>query len=105
MFQTKEQDKTPGKNPKRMEIDNLPDEEFKVVVLNILTKLGRRMEEHGEIFNKMLENIRENQSELKSTVTKMKNTLEGITSRLDDTEEQINDLKDEIVEIIKSEHQ
>jgi len=35
-----------------MEISNLPDKEFKVMVINMLTKLRRRMDEHSENFNK-----------------------------------------------------
>ena len=61
MFQVKEQDKTAEKNLNEMEISNLPDKEFKEMVIKMLTKLGRRMEEHSENFNKELENIRKNQ--------------------------------------------
>ena len=34
-----------------MEIDNLSNKEFKVMVINVLTKLGRRMGEHSENLN------------------------------------------------------
>lgn len=40
-----------------MEISSLPDKEFKVMIVKMLTKLRRRMEEHSENFKKMLENI------------------------------------------------
>ena len=50
------------------------------------------------IFNKELENVKKNQSELKNTVTEKKNILEGIDSRLDDIEEHISDLEDKIME-------
>ena len=55
-----------------MEINNLPDKGFKVMVIKVLTKLGIRMEEHGKNFNKELENIRKNYSELKNTINEMK---------------------------------
>ena len=38
------------------------------------------MDEHGENFNKELENIKKDQLGLKNTINKMKNTLEGINS-------------------------
>ena len=101
MFQVKEQDKTAEKNLNEMEISNLPDKEFKEMVIKMLTKLGRRMEEHSENFNKELENIRKNQSELKNTI--LENTIEEINSRLVDTVEHISDLEDRIVEITQSE--
>ena len=47
-----------------MDISNLPDKEFKVIIIKMLTKLRIRIEEHTENFNKELENIRKNQSEL-----------------------------------------
>lgn len=39
---------------------NLPDKEFKVIIINKLIKL-RRMNEHGKNFNKELENIKKNE--------------------------------------------
>ena len=35
-----------------MKISNLPNKEFKVVVIKILTELGRRMEKHSETSTK-----------------------------------------------------
>jgi len=40
-----------------MKTGNLPDKEFKVMIIKMLTKL-RRMDEHSENFNKELENIK-----------------------------------------------
>ena len=55
--------------------------EFNVMVIKMLTKLRKRLEELIESFNKDLENTRKNQSEL-NTVTEIKNvTLYGIRSR------------------------
>ena len=34
-----------------MEISNLPDKEFEIMVIKMLTKL-RRMDDHGENFNR-----------------------------------------------------
>ena len=55
------------------------------------------------MFNKELENIKTNQTELMSTVTEIKNTLEGINSRLVDTEEQISKLEDRVMKITQDE--
>ena len=51
MFQMKEQDKTPEKNPTETETNNLPDKEFKAIVIKMLTELGKRIDEHSENFN------------------------------------------------------
>ena len=84
MFQTKEQDKTP-EELREVEITSLPDEEFKVMIINMLKELRRRIDKHSERSNKELENIKKNLTETKNTITDIKNILEGINSRLDDT--------------------
>ena len=50
-------------------------------------------------FNKELENMLKNLSELKNTVVKMKNILEDTNSRLGDIEEHKENLEDGIVEM------
>ena len=54
MFQTKEQDKNSEKDLNKIEINNLPDKEFKVIIIKMCTELGKRMEENSENFNKEL---------------------------------------------------
>ena len=103
MFQMKEQDKTSEKELKEVEISNLLDKEFKLMIIKILNKFRVRMDEHSENFDKELENINKDQTELRNIRTEIKNTLEGINSRLDDTEEQISELEDRVVEIIQAE--
>lgn len=40
-----------------MEMSNLHDSKFKVMVIKMLTNLGRRMDEHTKNFSKEVENI------------------------------------------------
>ena len=82
MFQTKEQNKTPG-GGKCHEVDVIYFIVFKVIIIRMLTKL-RRIEN----FNKELENIRKNQSELYNTISEVKNkSLKEINSGIDNVEE------------------
>ena len=53
----KEQEKNPEKINNESEINNLPDKEFKILVINMLTELGKRIDVNSEHFNKELENI------------------------------------------------
>ena len=43
MFQTKEQDKTPEEEPSEVEISNLLNKEFKVMIIKTLEELRRRI--------------------------------------------------------------
>ena len=100
MFQMKKQDKTPEEELSEVKTGNLPKKEFRVMIIKMVKQLGRRMDaqsEKLEVFNKELENIKDNQTETKNTITEMKNTLEGFSSRLNDAEEQISELEDRAV--------
>ena len=40
------------------DMNNLPDREFKALVIRMSTELGEKVDEHGENFNKELESIK-----------------------------------------------
>ena len=94
MYQMKEQDKTPGKQLNEVEIGNLPEKEFWIMIVKMIQDLGKSMEakiqKMQEMFNKDLEEVKnkhlgelENkQTETNNTITEMKNTLEGINSKI-----------------------
>ena len=70
MSQMKEQDKTP-EELSEVEISNLLSKEFKVMIIKMFRKLRRRLGEQSEnleVFNKELENIKNNQTEM-NTIT------------------------------------
>ena len=44
MYQMKEQDKTPEKQLNEVEIGNLPEKEFRIVIVKMIQELGKRMD-------------------------------------------------------------
>ena len=110
MYQMKEQDKTPEKQLNEVEIGNLPEKEFRIMIVKMIQDLRKRMEakiekmqemfnkDLEELKNKHLEELKNKQTEMNNTITEMKNTLEGINSRIAEAEEQIKDLEDRTVE-------
>ena len=52
MFQTKKQDKIIEKELIEMVISNLPDEDFKVVIIKMLAELRRKVDKHSENFRR-----------------------------------------------------
>ena len=64
MYQMKEQGKTPEKQVNEMEIGNLPEKEFRIMIVKMIQDLGKRMEANiekmQEMFNKDLEDLRTN---------------------------------------------
>ena len=107
MYQMKEQDKTPEKQVNEMEIGNLPEREFRIMIVKIIQDLGKRMgakiEKTQEMFNKDIEELKNKQTEMNNTITEMKTTLEGINGRLTEAEERISDLEDKMVEFTAAE--
>ena len=73
----KGQDKIPGKQLNEMKISNLPEKEFKIMVVNMIQDLRKRMEakieKMQEMFTKDLEELKNKQ---------MSNTLEGTNTRI-----------------------
>ena len=82
MFQTEKQEKIPEELSK-VGTNNLPETKLKVMIIKILKEL-RKMHEHSKKFNRELEHIKKNQTDLRNTITKLKNTREGNSRRSDD---------------------
>ena len=75
-----------------MEIGNLPEKEFRIMILKMIQDLGNRMEakiekmqemfkDLEELKNKHLEELKNKQTEMNDTITKM-NIPERIYSRI-----------------------
>ena len=57
----KEQNKTPEEELSEVEIGSLPEKEFRVIIINMIRELGKRIEVKSqklEFLNKELENIK-----------------------------------------------
>ena len=68
------------------EIGNLPEREFRVMIVKMIQNLRSRMEAQiekiQEMFNKDLEELKNKQTEMNNTITEMKNKLEEINNRI-----------------------
>ena len=62
----KEQDKTPEKQLNEVEIGNLPEKEFRIMIVKMIQDLGKKMEakieKMQEMFNKDLEELKNKQT-------------------------------------------
>ena len=65
IYQVKEQDKTPEKQLNEVDIGNLPEKEFRIMIVKMIQDLGIRMEakieKMQEMFNKDLEELKNKQ--------------------------------------------
>ena len=111
-MQQMKQEKTLENKLNEIDTSNLPETEFKTMIIKLLNELRGRLDEHNENLNreivsikKDMETIKKNWKEMKNTITKMKNTLEGFNSILEETEGQISELEDKVAEYIQPEQQ
>lgn len=100
-----------------MEITNLFDKEFNVVIIKMLTELRKKKwintvsqwglqktnkhpppkeKNPGTLIKYQIE-----VKELRDTITELKNALQGSNNRLDETAEQIKELEDKALELIR----
>ena len=77
--QMKAQDTTPEKQLNEVEIGNLPEKEFRIMLVNMIQILRKGMEAKVEKTQKV---FTEDLQELKKKQTEMNNALEGIQSRI-----------------------
>ena len=87
----KEQGKNLEDQINKEEIGNLPEKEFRVMIVKMIQNLRNRteawIEKIQEMFNKDLEELKNKQTMMNNTITEMKNTLEGINSRITEADE------------------
>ena len=85
----KEQDKTPEERS-GVETGGLPEKEFKVMLIEIIQDLRKRIEAQPKKTQKMVnkepEDTKNKQTGLNNTITELKNILEGVNSRINEAE-------------------
>ena len=70
----REHDKTPEDELNEVEIINQPNKELKVIIVNMLKELRRRLGKQSKklkVINNELENIKKNQRKIKTTISEM----------------------------------
>ena len=74
MYYMKKQDKTPEKQLNEVEIGNLPEKEFRIMIVKMIQDLGKRIQakikKMQEMFNKELEELKNKQTEMTNTIKK-----------------------------------
>ena len=72
-YQMKEKDETPEKQLNEVEIGNLPEKEFRIMIVKMIQDLGKRKEakteKMQEMFNKDLEELKNKQTEMNNIIT------------------------------------
>ena len=112
--QVKKQEKCPPNQTKEEEIGNLPEKEFKIMIVKMIqnleikmesqtNSLETRIEKMQERFNKDLEEIKKSKYIMNNAINEIRNTPEATNSRITEAEDRISEIEDRLVEINESE--
>ena len=112
--QVKEQESCPPNQTKEEEVGNLPEKEFRILIVKMIqnleikmesqiNNLETRVEKMQERFNKDLEEIKKSQYIMNNAINEIKNTLEGTNSGIMEAEDRISEVEDRMVEINEAE--
>ena len=104
----------PTNQTKEEEIGNLPEKEFRIMIIKMIQNLENKMElqinsqetkieKMQEMFNMDLEEIKKSQLKMNNAINEINNTLEGTMSRITETEDRISEVEDNMVEINEAE--
>ena len=109
--QVKEHEKCPPSQTKEEKIGNLPEKEFRIMIIKMIHNLENKMElqinsletrieKMQEIFNKDLEEIKKGQLKMNNVINEIKNTLKGTNSRITEAEDRISEVEDKMVNLL-----
>ena len=112
--QVKKQDKCLPNQTKEEEIGNLPEKEFRILIVKMIQNLEIKMESQINIletktekmqerFNKDLEEIKKSEYIMNNAINEIRNTLKATNSRITEAKDRISELEDRMVEINESE--
>ena len=103
----------PTKSKKEEKIWNLPEKEFRIMIIKIpnlenkmelqINSLETKIEKMQEMFNKDLEEVKKSQLKMNNAINEIKITLEGTMSRIMETEDRISEVEDKMVETNEAE--
>ena len=85
--QMKEQTRNTEVQMNEEEIGQLPEKEFRIMIVKMIKNLENKMDKMQESINKDLGELKNKHTETNNTIAEIKNTLEGIYSRISEAEE------------------
>ena len=101
--QIKEQESCPP-NQTKVEVGNLPEKEFRILIVKMIQNLEIKMESQinslekmQERLNKDLEEIKKSQYRMNNAINEIRNTLQATNSRITEAEDRISEIEDRMI--------
>ena len=82
LTQIREQEKTPEKQLRDLEIISLQEKDFRLMMQDTGNNLEAKMDNLKQTLSKEIQDIKLKQAEMQNTITKIKNSLEATNSRI-----------------------
>ena len=90
LVQSKIVQTTPERGPAEIDLTSLPEKEFKIKIINMLTELQRNMQELRDEVRREITDVRREITDVQREITEKKQTLEEFINRMDEMQEAIN---------------
>ena len=71
------------------DLSNIMEQEFKIIVIKLITGLEKRIEGSRESITTEMKGLRNSQEELKNAIKELQNKMETTTARIEEAEEKI----------------
>ena len=82
LTQIREQEKTPEKQLRDLEIISLQEKDFRLMMQDTGNNLEAKMDNLKQTLSKEIQDIKLKQAEMQNTITEIKNSLEATNSRI-----------------------
>ena len=103
MTQIREQEKNPEKQLSDLEIINLHEKDFRLIIVKMIqdtgNKLKAKIDKLQATLSEEIQDLSIKQAEMQNTITEIKNSLQVTNSRVQEAEERISEVEDRLVHI------
>ena len=82
----------------KTDINNISDQEFRIMVIRLIPGLEKSIEDSREAIAAEIRDLRNSHDELRNVVNEVRNELDVFTMRIEEAEGRISKIEDKIIE-------
>ena len=97
-LQKKLQEVAPANELINNDLSNITEQEFRIIVIKLITWLEQRIEESRESIATEIKGLRNSHEELNNAINEVQNKMEVVTARIEEAEGRMGDSEDKIME-------
>ena len=96
--QKKFQDQMTAKELLKTDINNITEQEFRIIVIRLIAWLEKSIEDSRESIAAEIKELRNSHHELRNVVSEVPSKLDAVTARMEEAEGRLSEIEDKIME-------